>query len=157
VPLGGADEQGPPVRAAEHQRERRPVLLEFDALQDRAALGDAGGREPARAHPHRAFGVQADAVRSKTLGEDPPPRQPAIGADAERGEPAANDSEMISVRPSAAMTMPLGKAMSLATWRSCRSGAGRLVGLTVTPWRRVATGPMVVYCGAVADAHLRDS
>jgi predicted nucleic acid-binding protein len=40
-PFGGADEQGPPVRAAEHQRERRPVLLEFDALQDLAALGDA--------------------------------------------------------------------------------------------------------------------
>jgi hypothetical protein len=43
APLVGADEQGFPVRAAGHQRELRPVLLQFNALQDLAALGDAGG------------------------------------------------------------------------------------------------------------------
>ena len=30
--------QGPPVRTAEHQRERRPALGQFDMLQDPAAL-----------------------------------------------------------------------------------------------------------------------
>ena len=76
------------ARAAEHQREWRPVLLEFDTLQDFAALGYAGDREPACGHPHRAFGVHADAVGPQTLGEHPPPRQPAVAVDVERGEPA---------------------------------------------------------------------
>src|SRR6266568_9532694 len=40
-PFGGQDEQGPPVRAAEHQRERCPALAKVDALQDLTALGDA--------------------------------------------------------------------------------------------------------------------
>jgi hypothetical protein len=39
----------------------------------------------------------------------------------------ANDSELISVRPSAAMTMPLGNRMSPATWRSCPSGVTSLM------------------------------
>jgi hypothetical protein len=39
----------------------------------------------------------------------------------------ANDSEMISVRPSGVMTMPLGNWMSPATRRSCPSGATSLM------------------------------
>ena len=39
----------------------------------------------------------------------------------------ANDSEMISVRPSGVMTMPLGNWMSPATWRSCPSGVTSLM------------------------------
>ena len=39
----------------------------------------------------------------------------------------ANDSEMISVRLSGVMTMPLGKAMSSATWRNCPSGVMSLM------------------------------
>jgi hypothetical protein len=88
VPLGGADEQGPPVRAAERQGERRAVLAEFHALQDFAALGDADDREPAGLHPDRAFGVHADSVGAEARGEHPSSRQPAVGVDVERGEPA---------------------------------------------------------------------
>jgi hypothetical protein len=98
MPLGGADEQGPPVRADEHQRERRPVLLEFDLLQDRAALG-----------------------------EHPPPRQPAVAVDAERGEPARErlgDDQRPAVRSDA---KPLGNWMSPATWRGCPSGVTSLI------------------------------
>src|SRR6516225_10285057 len=65
VPLGGHDEQGSPVRAAEHQRERGPVLAEFDALQDLAALGDADHRVIRGADPDRAFSVEADAIRAE--------------------------------------------------------------------------------------------
>src|SRR5450755_1012752 len=84
-PFGGHDEQGPPVRAAEHQRERGAVPGQFDALQNVAAVGDAGYREPG-ADPDRAFGVEADAVRGETGGEDPPAGQAPVGVDAERGE-----------------------------------------------------------------------
>src|SRR5580693_3766589 len=87
-PFGGHDEQRPPVRAAEHYRERRAVLAEFDALQDLAALGDADDRGPAGGDPDRAFGVGTDAVRAESLGEDPPVGQPAVRVDVERGEPA---------------------------------------------------------------------
>ena len=54
--------KGPPVRTAEHQRERGAVLGQFDALQNFAAVGDAGYREPG-VGPDRAFGVEADAVQ----------------------------------------------------------------------------------------------
>ena len=84
-PFCGADEQGPPVRTAEHQRERGAVLWQFDALQNFAAFGDAGDREPG-ADPDRAFGVEADAVRGETAGEDPPVGQAPVGVDVERGE-----------------------------------------------------------------------
>ncbi len=76
-PFGGQDEQGPLVRTAEHQRERGAVLGQFDALQNFAAFGDAGHREPG-ANPDRAFGVEADAVRGETVGEDPPTRVPGV-------------------------------------------------------------------------------
>ena len=69
-PFGGHDEQGPPVRSAEHQSERRPVLAQFDALQDLAAVGDADDRvRVGGADPYRAVGVEADAVRAETLCE----------------------------------------------------------------------------------------
>src|SRR5262252_8831984 len=86
APLGGHDEQGPPVRAAEHQRERCPVLTEFDALQDLAALGDADDRVLAGGDPDRAFGVETDSVRAEAVGEDSPVRQSSVGVDVERGE-----------------------------------------------------------------------
>jgi len=88
VPLGGADEQGLPVRAAEHQRERRAVLVEFDPLQDFTTVGHPDNGESARLAPDRAVGVQADAVWPEPLGEHPPPRQSTVGVDVERGEPA---------------------------------------------------------------------
>ena len=88
-PFGGQDEQGPPVRAAEHQRERCPVLIELDPLQDLAAVGDPHDRGLARGHPDRALGVQADPVRSQVRGEHAPAGQPAVGVDVERGELAS--------------------------------------------------------------------
>ena len=126
APLGGQDEQGSPVRTAEHQRERCPALGQFDALQDLTALGDAHEREP-RGNPDRAFGVQADAIRGDALRENAPAGQPAVGVDVEGGERPANDSEMISVRSSGVMIMPLGKWMSPATWRSWPSGVMSLM------------------------------
>ena len=51
APLGRADEQGSPVRAAEHQCEQRPVLLEFDPLQYFTALSHADHGESARWTP----------------------------------------------------------------------------------------------------------
>jgi hypothetical protein len=86
-PFCGADEQGSPVWSAEHQRERGPALGQFAALQDFAALGDAGDREPS-ADPDRALGVEAGAVRSDSPREDPPAGQPSASVDVERGEPA---------------------------------------------------------------------
>ena len=64
VQMNRADEQGPPVRAAEHQRERRPVLGHLDALQDRAARRDADDRAAGGAGPDRALGIHRDAVRA---------------------------------------------------------------------------------------------
>ena len=87
-PFGGQDEQGPPVRAAEHQGERCPVLVKLDPLQDLAALGDADDRGLAGRDPDRALGVQADPVGTQVLGEHAPAGQPAVGGDVERGEPA---------------------------------------------------------------------
>src|SRR5260370_12686611 len=54
--------------------ERCLVLPEFDPLQDLAARGDTDDRVPARGDPDPALGVQADAVRGETVGEDPPAR-----------------------------------------------------------------------------------
>ena len=82
-PLSGHDEQSSPVRATEHQRERCPVLAEFDAVQDFATLGDADNRVPARGDPDRAFGVEADAVRAETVGEVSPVGQPSVCVDIE--------------------------------------------------------------------------
>jgi hypothetical protein len=59
--------------------------------------------------PHRAFGVEADAVRVESFREDPTVGQSSVGVgvgvDVEGGELPANDSEMISVRLSDVMTM----------------------------------------------------
>ena len=87
VPLSCADEQGSPVRAAEHQRERHPVLRECDPLPDFTTLGHAHHGGSACMDPDRAFGVHRDAVRRQAPGEHPPPRQAAVGVDVECGEP----------------------------------------------------------------------
>ena len=54
-------------------------------------------------------------------------RQEPDGSMAVHAEQPANDSEMISVRLSGVMTMPLGNWMSPATWRSCPSGVTSLM------------------------------
>jgi hypothetical protein len=127
VPLGGADEQGPPVRVAEHQRERRSVLLEFDPLQDFTSLGYPDHGKSARLDPDRAFGVHGDAVRCEPFGEHPSAGQAAVGLDVERGELACkrlSDDQRPAVR---VLTMPLGNWMSPATWRSWPPGVTSLM------------------------------
>jgi hypothetical protein len=144
APLDGQDEQGLPVRSAEHQRKRCPVLGKFDALQDFAALGDADRRVPGRADPDRTLGVQADAVRAEAVGEDPPVGQPSVGVDIERGQPARerlgdDQRPVIGV-----MTMPLGNWMSSATWRSSPSGVTSLIqpGLGASPPTKSKSAPL---------------
>src|SRR3546814_6301059 len=61
--LGGADEQGAPVVAAQHAGERAEVAGR-DAVGDLPAFAHADGDVVARVgHPDRALRVQADAVR----------------------------------------------------------------------------------------------
>src|SRR5918994_6228786 len=78
APLGRQDEQRPPVRTAEHARERTPVQL--DRLQHLAALSDTNAGVPGEhLRPHRALGVEAVAVRPDAFGPYPPVRQVAVG------------------------------------------------------------------------------
>ena len=133
APLGRQQEQGRAVLAAQHGGEDRAVVL--DPVQQLAALANPddrplGGIVPAgvracvgRLDPDGTLGVQADAVRAKTLGPGSAVREgvPSVAMSNAVRRPA-NDSEMISVELSGVITMPLGNSRSPATLRAAPSG-----------------------------------
>jgi len=88
VPVGGQHEQRRAGFAAEHAREARPVG--FDPLPDLATLVDTNAAGPAVSPtrpPHRALGIDADAV-TEHVGPDSPIEQAAVCRDVEGGERA---------------------------------------------------------------------
>ena len=127
-------EKGPGrVGPAEHGREYGPVV--FDPLQHCAtvlhpqarafhAVGAAGVRAGVcRLGPHRALGVQADAVGTHSVAQIRRPERLPSAAMSNAVSLPAKDSEMIRVALSGVMTMPFGNSMSVATHRAVPSGA----------------------------------
>jgi hypothetical protein len=100
-PLVDGQEQGSPIRTAEHAGEA--AAIEVDDLQDLAARAHAhAATAPDVAVPHGTLGIQADAVGVVgDLGPGPAVGQATVGGDAEGGEPLA--SQLLS-------TLALGNA-----------------------------------------------
>ena len=85
-------EQRAALRSAQRAGDRGAVA-DVDAVGDGAALDDplelVGQRHR---RPYPAVGVEGDAVGRpvESFGEDPPVGQRPVGADGERGQPAAD-------------------------------------------------------------------
>jgi len=125
LPGGSDDEQGGPAGPAKHASEAPSV--EFDGLQDHAALGDA--HAPLVGHvgvPDGVLLVSTDAVRDAIaqVGPDASAGQGAVGVDVKGHEVVAGRrSATIRVELSAVTVIPLGNAMSSATRRTEPSAA----------------------------------